>query len=181
MVARDQKSKCRRAAVHIGRGVHVGSGFNKKLGDLGEVQGDSLAIRLDPVRPNIVQQGRAMTETRSPVNQRWVAGEQASQLLDISSEQGIHGDLEVRVGRACPSCFNIRPIGEAEFPGDGLPSIVQREIVVHDVVSRVSHQFGMPTGDVRDHRPVASFLRFDNPVCLPVKLLTNGKSAKTVC
>src|SRR5688572_11599759 len=127
-----------------------------------------------------MQQGRAMAETRPPVDQRRIAGEQATQLLDITTEQRVHHQLEVRVRWICSPCFYVGPVGEPVFPGDGLPSIVQRELAVHDLVGRVAYQLGMPTGDVRNHRTVPSFVSLDNPVRLLVQLVTDGKFAKAV-
>jgi hypothetical protein len=38
----------------------------------------------------------------------------------------------------------------------------------------------MPAGDVRDHSTVASLVTFEDSVCLPVELVTNGELAEAV-
>jgi hypothetical protein len=100
--------------------------------------------------------------------------EQATQLLDIATQQGVHGQLESQVGRECTPGIHVGLVSESLLLGDGPASIVQRKVAAYDLVGRWESQFLMTAGNVRDHRPVASFVSFDNAMRLPVELVTSG-------
>jgi hypothetical protein len=76
--------------------------------------------------------------------------------------------------------FYVRPISEPVLSGDGLPSVLQREAVIHDFVGGVADQLRMPTRDLRDHCTVASLMPFENALSLPVKVVTDWKAAHCV-
>src|SRR5205085_1335925 len=76
--------------------VHFSAGLEQKFGDLGRVFWGFLAIGLDHIGADIVQEHSAMLARGARPNEFWIAAKQSLEGSEIAIDYGIHGRLELR-------------------------------------------------------------------------------------
>jgi hypothetical protein len=136
------------AAVDVGAGVDLRAGLEQQLGDAGGVLGALLAVALDAVRGDVVEQRGVVFARRTRAWQLGVFAQQTPQRRLIALDDRVHGGLErrdlgARAGQRFDVGSELRPAEEAVRARDHELRVGQRAL------------FQLRPGELREARGLA--------------------------